>query len=732
MTREPIGRAAFLAGGGMVMVAFALPPAVLAQQQQAAPGSGQSEARTQGAQQYPNVDSWLAIDHTGDVTVLFGKAELGTGTQTALAQLVADDLDVALARVLVVDPDTTRTPNQGYTAGSQTLTSGALPVRQAAATARLVMLELAAAELHVPIERLRTHEGTVFVAGKPALVRSYGALIGGKTLNRAIDPRAPLADATRRRATGKPLPRIDLPAKVTGEFRYVHDVRVPGMQHGRVVLPPRAGATFQNVDESPLAVLGVPIRVVRNGNFLGVVAAKEQHAVRAAQLLGVRWSGGTALPEQDALAETVRRTKGDERIIIQTGAPSFELRSPRTLHSTYTWPFQSHGSIGPSCAVADVRPAGVTVWSATQGVYPLRGALAQLLGVSPESVRVTYVEGAGCYGHNGADDASAAAGLLSQSVGAPVRVQYSRLDETRWDPKGPAMVMELRGVLDRGFTRIVAWESTVWSPSHSGRPDGQASHLLPAMLAGTPESANNATFVGSDRNAKTNYVLPAQRVTIYDQPTALLRQSALRGLGGTQNTFANESFVDELAHLAQANPIDFRRAHLDDERAQTVLEAVRKDYHPGRGVAFVRYENTGAYVAAVADVTVDRNSGAVRVNAVWIAHDCGLIVNPDGLRNQIEGNVVQAASRALLEEVRFGRDGVASVDWRTYPIFRFSDVPDVAITLIDRPAERILGAGEATTTVIAPAIANAIFAQTGARVRTVPFTPQRVLAALRA
>ncbi len=720
-----VDRSSFLAGAAGLVVSFTLGTPAAAQQRQSAPGSGQREAQTRGANQYPDLESWLAIGRDGDVTVFFGKAELGTGTQTALAQLVADDLAVPFARVHVVQPDTTRTPNQGYTAGSQTLTSGALPVRQAAVTARHMLLALAAERFHVAVDALETRDGAVVLRADGAKSATYAALLAHTSLKGTVDPKLPLTFGAARHVIGTPVARVDLPGKVTGTFRYVHDVRLPGMVHGRVLLPVRPGARAASIDDAQLGALRGNVRIVHEQNFVGVVGAKEDDVVRAARAVRVQWEGGDALPAMSTLPDVVRRTEGKPRVVASSG--TLDVPAARMLRATYSWPFQSHGSIGPSCAVADVRAGSVTVWSATQGVYPLQGALAQLLGVPPQTVHVTYLEGAGCYGHNGADDASAAAALLSRAAGAPVRLQYSRADETRWDPKGPAMVMELAGAVQGGT--IAAWDATIYTPSHSGRPDGKATRLLPAVLNGASFDASDA-FVGGDRNAKTNYTLRAQRVTVVDQPKALLRYSALRGLGGTQNTFANESFVDELAHAAKANPLDFRLAHLDDERARAVLEAVRPQYRAGRGLAFVRYENTGAYVAAVADVAVDRGTGRVRANAIWIAHDCGMIVNPDGLRNQIEGNVVQALSRALYEEVRFGPDGVESVDWRTYPIARFRDVPDVTIALLDRPSDPILGAGEASTTVIAPALANAIFAQTGARLRTVPFTPDRVTAAL--
>jgi CO/xanthine dehydrogenase Mo-binding subunit len=403
--------------------------------------------------------------------------------------------------------------------------------------------------------------------------------------------------------------------------------------------------------------------------------------------------------------------------------------SKSAVHARYEWPYQSHGSIGPSCGVADVRDGGATVWSATQGVFPLRGAIAELLQLPPDKVKVVYAEGAGCYGHNGADDVAASAALISQQIGKPVRLQYMRGDETGWDPKGPAMVHEMRGALD-AQGKIAAWDARIWSPTHSGRPDAKAGNTLPGMLVGLPIPP--PSFIGGDRDGLTNYELPTQRVTIVDQERAIIRQSAMRGLGGTQNTFANESFVDELAHATGVDPIAFRKRHLTDPRALAVIDAVAPQYKPGRGVAFVHYENTEALVAAVVDLTVDKGTGEVRVNHVWIGHDCGVIVNPDGLRNQIEGNVIQATSRALREAVHFDGASVASVDWASYPILRFEEIPEVTITLIDRPNEKLVGAGEAATTVMAPAIANAIFAQTGKRLRRVPFTPDAVLAALKA
>jgi nicotinate dehydrogenase subunit B len=432
-----------------------------------------------------------------------------------------------------------------------------------------------------------------------------------------------------------------------------------------------------------------------------------------------------------------------EDVIAQRGDVDRALAADaRVLSATYLWPFQSHGSIGPSSAVADVRADGATIWSGTQSVYALRGAIAKLLKLSDDAVRVIYVEAAGCYGHNGSDDAAADAAVISQSIGKPVHVQWSLADELGWDPKGPAMVMELRGALGASG-KVAGWSYEVWTPTHANRAVGRPGNLLAAQLAGIP--AAEGYPMGGDRNARSNYRFPNERVVVHWKPTSALRQSALRSLGGAQNTFANESFMDELAFAAGADPIDFRLAHLDDPRGRAVLETVAsragwqrsKAVQPttdgatvtGRGVAFARYDNESAYVAAVADCELVPSTGAVRVREIYVAHDCGQIVNPDGLRNQIEGNAIQATSRSLMEEVHYDRQRVTSIDWESYPILRFPEIPDVHVELIDRPDEPPLGAGEPTTVVIAPAIANAIFAASGIRVRRVPFTPERVRAA---
>ena len=720
-----ITRRQFLRTGGALVVAFSLP----------SPARGQAPV---------SLDAWLAVGADGTVTVFCGKVELGTGVETALAQIVAEELDVPMARVTMVLGDTWRTPNQGLTVGSKTIQQGGPQLRQAAAAARQGLLELASPRLGVDADRLVVRDGIVAVEGAPARQISYGELIGGRRFNRDLPARVAVKTPDRYRVVGTAAPRVDIPAKVRGAYVYVQNVRVPDMLHGRVVRPPAVGATLAGVDE--VSLRGIPgARVVTRGNFVGVVAEREELAIRAARELRVTWNDGAGLPEAGDLYEAIRTTPTTDRVVRNKGDVAAALAGAADVRrATYQTPFQMHASIGPSCAVADVKPGQVTIWSGTQGAWGLRDAIAQLLGVPREGVRVIWVEASGCYGHNGADDAAADAALLSQAVGRPVRVQWMRHDEHGWEPKGPAMVIDVRAALDTAGA-VVAWDYAVRTPTHSTRPGGEGGNLLAGQLAGLRPRAG---FTGGDRNADHPYVFPNDRVTVRWQTTSRVRPSALRGLGAPQNTYANESFMDELAAAAHADPVEFRLRHLTDPRATAVIEAVAKlaRWTPrtspapradgdgvarGRGIAYARYENQNAYVAVVTEVAVNRQSGAVRVARVWVAHDCGLVINPDGVRNQIEGNVVQTISRALKEEVGFDRRGVTSLDWSTYPILTFSEVPEaVEIALIDRPEQPAVGAGEPAACPVPAAIANAIFDATGARVRAMPFTPERVRKAL--
>ncbi len=711
----------FLQRSGALVVSFGLPLEALAQGGEA-------------------LDGWLAIATDGHVTVFCGKVELGTGIETALTQLVAEELEVAVGQVSLVMGDTERCPDQGPTVGSRTLESAGPPLRQAAADARQTLLNMAAARLGIPVAGLVAKDGVVTGPGGRRV--GYAELVGGGRLDAKLATRGRLKTPAAMTVIGKPIPRVDLPGKVYGTHPYLQNLAVPRMLHGRVVRSPRRGATVAAVDASSVAGLPGNVRLVGLGNFVGVVADREEHAIAAGAALRVTWQGGTALPEMAALPAALKAAPVTERLVQESGDVDAAIGSAaKTLTADYFAPFQMHASIGPACAVADVRPGAATLWSATQSSFLTRSSVATLLGLPAEQVRLIWVEGSGCYGHNGADDATADAALLSQAVGAPVRVQWMRADEHGFEPKGPAMAITARGGLDaRG--RVVAWDSRVYSATHSSRPNGMPGSLLAGAELGL---AGGSGVVGAGRNARPLYRFPNERVRMSLLESTMLRTSALRALGAPQNTFAIESFMDELAALAGVDPIAFRLRHLQDPRAVAVLEEVAKlarwDPRPspqagrasraGRGVAFVQYDNAGAYVGLVVEVRVDRASGKVRVERAYVAHDCGLIVNPDGVRNQIEGNVIQALSRALLEEVRFDRQAVTSLDWASYPILRFSDVPDeIAISLIDRRDQPSFGAGEPATAPVFAAVANAIFDATGARLRSVPFTAERVKAAV--
>ncbi|MGH8698297.1 MAG: molybdopterin cofactor-binding domain-containing protein, partial [Burkholderiales bacterium] len=618
-----------------------------------------------------------------------------------------EELEVAVGQVSLVMGDTERCPDQGPTVGSRTLQAAGPQLRQAAADARQTLLNMAAVRLGVPVASLAAKDGVVTGPGGRRV--GYAELVGGGRLDAKLATRGRLKSPASMAVIGKPVPRVELPGKVYGTHLYVQDLAVPRMLHGRVIRSPRAGATVAAVDASSAAGLPGNVRVVGLGNFVGVVADREEQAIAAAAALRVSWQGGAELPGTEALPEALKAAPATERVAQVNGDVEAALAgAARTLAAEYFVPFQMHASIGPSCAVADVRPDAATLWSATQSSFLTRASVATLLALPADQVRLIWVEGSGCYGHNGADDATADAALLSQAVGAPVRVQWTRADEHGREPKGPAMAIAVRGGLDAGG-RVVAWDSRVYSPTHSSRPNGAAGNLLAGAELGLPRSVGN---VGAGRNARPSYRFPNDRVRLSLLEASILRTSALRGLGAPQNTFAIESFMDELAAVAGVDPIAFRLRHLQDPRAVAVLEEVAKvarwDPRPspqadrasgtGRGVAFVQYDNAGAYVGLVVEARVDRARGKVRVERAYVAHDCGLIVNPDGVRNQIEGNVIQALSRALLEEVRFDRQAVTSLDWASYPILRFSDVPaEIAISLIDRRDQPSLGAGEPAT-----------------------------------
>ena len=734
-TPEQPSRRKFLQIGGAVVVSFSFPGLAMAQ----------TSTPKNKLALYEGLDSWLAIGQDGNVTVFCGKVELGTGVTTGLSQIVAEELDFPVSRIHMIMGDTAIVPDQGTTTGSKTTQMGGPQLRRAAADARAVLADLAAAKLGMSADQIVVRDGIVFAKNAPEKTLTFADLLGGKRFDRKLSSQTklkPIADYT---VVGQPVPRVDLPAKIAGSFEYVQNVRLPGMLHGRVVRPPAIGAKLVRVDPASIKKLGA--KVVTRGDFVGVVAKREETAIAAARQLKVEWQVPSNASESVDIHRELRTYPSETQKVAANGdmEKSFS-QSAKVIKATYVSPFQMHGSIGPSCGVADVRADGATVWCGTQHSFGLIAAVAGVLNIPADKVRVAWTEASGCYGHNGADDSAVDAALLSQAVGKPVRVQWMRQDEHGWEPKGPAMVMDLSAGLDQSGS-IVAWDFINITSTHSTRPRNEPGNTLGGNLTG---HAPAYAFSNGGRNANVSYEFDAKRVQIRYHKSSPLRPSALRGLSAYPHTFANESFMDELAAAAGVDPIAFRLTYLKDARARTAIETVtrlskwneqspaqiKKDagnIASGRGFAFCQYENENAYAAIVADVEVNRESGEVRVKRMYAAFDCGLIVNPDGVRNQVEGCLVQGMSRALFEEVAFNRGGTTSTDWMSYPIAHFSDVPEVVeVELINHLDKPSVGAGEASTCPVAAAIGNAIFHASGARLREYPFKPERVKTAMAA
>ena len=739
MSAPRVSRRDFVAGVAGVVVAFSMAPHL---SRAAQTGAGLPAMLANNRR----LDAWLSIDPVGTVTVYTGRVELGQGNLTALAQIVADELDVALERVRMMPVDTMRSPNEGTTAGSNSIEAGGAALRAAAAEARAIVLRRAAERLSAPVESLIVTDGIIIAKDAPGRI-SYWELAGEISLRQDATGSVAAKPASAHKVVGTAAQRIDIPGKVTGAPAFVHDLRLPGMVFGRVVRPPSDYAQLISVDEASVAGMPGVIRVVRDGRFLGVVAEREEQAIAAREALAraARWRVPAALPDPARLHDYLKSLRGIDTQTVHEKRGAAQA-AVKTHGATYTKPYLAHASMGPSCAVAGLIDNVWTVWSHTQGPYPLRGDIAKVIGVPQERLRVIHAQGAGCYGHNGADDVALDAALLSVATqGRIIKVQWMRDDEFGWEPLGSAMSMSARASLDAGGS-IVDWQYDVWTCPHNMRPGHRTgvNMLASAPLAkpfprGKPVEAPLPAG-GGDRNAVPCYEFPNQKIVDHFITEMPLRTSALRTLGGFGNVFAHESFMDELAHLAGADPVAFRLKHLQDERARAVLEAAamkagwnagaRSDGTRGRGVAFSRYETIKAYVAVIADVAVDRATGEVRVERVTAAADAGQIINPDGLSNQIEGGVIQGVSWTLKEEVKFDRERILTRDWASYPILTFSEVPAVDVVLIDRSEERSLGAGEASQGPTPAAIANAIFHATGARLRDLPFTPERVKAAL--
>jgi nicotinate dehydrogenase subunit B len=684
------------------------------------------------------VDSYLAIGRDGRITVYSGKVDLGTGLRTALTQIVAEELDVPLGHVTLVQGDTLLTPDQGPSFGSLSIQNGGAQLRRAAATARRALLERAAVKFKTDASTLSIRDGVI--VGPNSRELALGSVVGGRMLSLKLDQNAPLKSPADFKLVGKPVRRLDIPDKVTGRFTFMQDFKRPGMLHGRVIRPSGIGATLVSYDESSISAIPGIVKVVRIENFLGVVAKSEWSAIKAARQLSVEWSAWGGLPEQSQIWEHVRHTKilKDDITSNRGDSEAALIGAPRKLAATYDFAIHTHGSIGPSCAVAEFEKGTLTCWTASQATHNLRKQLAAMLGVADESVRCIYVDGAGCYGRNGHEDAAADAVLLARAVGQPVRVQWMRADEHGWDPKGPPTLLDLRAGLDADG-KISAWESELFIPS------GIAGFvaLVGADHAGL-NSLGQLSPGGVINDLAIPYAIPNVKTTAHRLESTPFKPSWIRSPGRMQNTFANECFLDEIAAATGADPLELRLQYLHDARGEELLERLaalsnwRQRPKPdrqgeivtGRGLAYIKYELVRTYVGVVAEVQVNTQSGEIVAKRFQIAHDCGQIINPDGLRNQIEGNVIQTVSRVLKEEVKFDRSMVTSLDWGSYPILTFPEVPEVVMDLIDRPNEVPWGGGEPTAAVVPSAIANAVFDATGVRLRSVPFTSSKVKSAL--
>ncbi|CAI1607347.1 Membrane-bound aldehyde dehydrogenase [pyrroloquinoline-quinone] precursor [Serratia quinivorans] len=747
MSYLEITRRRLLQAGGVVMVSSMLPVSL---------NAFAAEPATLGNLPLDRVDSFIGLTADGRVTAFNGHVDLGTGIRTALAQIVADEISVPFDRVTVILGDTQRTPDQGPTIASATIQVTSIPLRQAAAQVRQLLLGLAARAFALPVDKLRAENGRVFAVDKPHVSLSYGDLASGQNLQVALDKTIRLKSVAESHYVGKAVPRVDIPAKVTGQLTYVHDLRLPGMLHGRVVRPPYTGADSSaplgsgllSVDKASIAHLPGIVKLVVINDFIGIVAEREEQAIDAMRQLNTVWRPWSGLPDLsgDGLHAALVANPKTDRVLRDDAGVDAALGSLHTeVNADYVWPYHQHASIGPSCAVADVTSEHAEIWSGTQNPHDLRKDIAHLLDRQPEQVHINRMEASGCYGRNCADDVSADAALLSQATGKPVRVQLMREQESGWEPKGTGQLMRVRGGLDQ-HRQVAAYELKTSYPSNNAV-------TLSLVLTGKVANQADVQQMG-DRTAIPQYEYPNMRVICQDA-APIVRASWMRGVSALPNVFAHESWIDELAWHAGQDPIAFRLQYLKDPRAVALINALKKQSNwqegpshrnpapdtqawvSGRGFAYARYFHSkfpgfgAAWAAWVCDLSVNRHSGQIKLDKIFVAHDCGRIINPAGVRHQVHGNILQSASRVLKEFVTFDASAVTSLDWGGYPILRFDELPQVDVQLLDYPDEPPMGAGESASVPSAAAIANALFDALGVRLREVPFTPEQVLKALK-
>lgn len=725
MTAFDGGRRALLQQGALIVGFSLLPDAVRAEFNAMGMPTVANPRLPGSLKTTPALDAWIRVDPDGKVTVCSGKVELGTGVRTALMQIALEQLELGMGDIRFIAGDTLLTPNEGFTAGSHTIADSGAALLHASAQVAALLREGAARQWQASPDRLRLRAGRVLAAD--GRVMHYGQAVkglGAGGLHRNATEHGALRDPSAYRLIGKSVPRVDIPAKVSGGAAYVQDMRLPGMLHARVVRPPRLGARLVQADLAGVRRMAGVRRVVRDGDYLAIIADDEWVAVKAMHALtaATRWTGGKVLPRPDAIHATLQALPSQDIVILQRGSQR-PARGP-VVEARFTKQYVLHGSIGPSCALGLLEDGILTVWTHTQGVYPLRAALAELVGMSLDKVRCIHTEGSGCYGQNGADDVAADAALLARAMpGTPVRVQLMRDQENLWEPYAPAMMSTVAASLD-AKGRIDQWHYELWSGSHNERP-GNAGKLVPAWLLAKPIQPSPSQPMpqpegGGDRNALPLYDLPNARVVNHFLPVTPLRTSAMRSLGAHLNITAIESTMDRLAALAKADPVRFRMDHLGSQpRAQAVVAQAARMFgwqpgaralpRRGRGFGFGQYKNLMAYVAIALELEFDPDRKAVRILRVACAADCGQVVSPDGARNQLEGAIIQSASWTLMEHLRYGPDGIASSDWSTYPILRFSGVPErIDVELLDRPGTPFLGVAEAAQGPMAAALTAAL------------------------
>jgi CO/xanthine dehydrogenase Mo-binding subunit len=739
LTHKAFSRRSVLAGSGALIVSFSLVSHGFAQDAAAAPPK---PVKLPGSLNKDRLlDAWIRVGADGSVSVMTGKAELGQGVDTALIQLAAEELRLDPKTIRLITPDTAVTPNEGYTAGSRSMLDSGNAIRNAAAQVRDILIASAATKLNVDAATLKVENGKIAAPSGESL--TYGELVSAELLHVEAQPKSKLTAPKDLKLIGHAMPRVDIPAKVTGGPAFLQDLRLPGMLHARVIRPPVYGATLQSVDVAQVEKMPGVKSVFRSGSFLAVIAEKEFQAIKAMRVLAhiAKWQGGQKLPDYPEAYEMLQKAPADTIIVVDNHHPG---TAAKTIEATYHRPYVMHGAIGPSCGVAHYQDNKLKVWTHNQGVFPLRQAVAQLVNLPIEQVQCVHVNGSGCYGHNGSDDAGADAAFIAFNMpGTPIRVQWMRDDEHTWEPYGPAMLTKVSATLDAQGA-ITDWNYDVWSTTHGTRPGGARALIAgwtkdspfpqPALKPPTsPESDGN-------RNAKPPYKLASARVVHHFVKAMPLRVSSLRTLGAYFNIYTNETFMDEVAAAAGVDPVEFRLRHLDDPRAQDVIKLAAekfgwsKDKLPqgrGRGFGYARYKNSQTYVACAVELGIDRDSGDVRVNRIVAACDSGQVVNPDGLKNQIEGGLMQGMSWTLYEQVRNDGKKITTRDWASYPIMRYSQIPQqVDVHVIDRPDKPFLGAGEASQGPVAGAIGNAIANATGLRMRDLPFTRERMRAVM--